>query len=45
VDKNVGFFKVAKDTILKQKQLYLDKLRCDFEIIFKQLDKKYSELY
>jgi len=45
VDKNLGFFQSAKDSIGKQKALYIEKLRKDFEVIYKQLEKKYSELY
>ena len=45
VDGSLGWFKTAKDSILKQKDLYLKKLRADFEVIYKMLEKKYSELY
>eukprot|EP00347_Sterkiella_histriomuscorum_P011410 403372566 len=45
VEKNIGFFKTAKEAILKQKNLYIEKLRADFEVMFKMLEKKYSEMF
>lgn len=45
VDTNIGFFKSAKEALAKQKQLYVEKLRADFEVLYKQLEKKYSELF
>lgn len=45
VDKNLEYFKFIKSAVSKQKDLYLKKLRADFEIMFKMLEKRFSELY